>query len=83
LLHQVAAALLKGMAAKQFQLSNPILLLDILQSVCAGLVPRRLLRLPWEMLLGALSPIICWATAAEHDALCRKTVAQRFAGVGK
>jgi hypothetical protein len=69
------------MAAGQFVLKNPVFLIGLLQTICAGLIPRQLLRLPWEMLLGFLAPIICWVTAAEHDGIAAKAASERFAGL--
>jgi hypothetical protein len=55
----------------------------LLQTITAGLVPRRLLSLAWEGLLGALSPLICSIVAAEHDGVARAGAATRFARLWK
>ena len=76
---QVASDLLRGLAAGDFILPNSSFLVGLLQTITAGLVPRKLLHMLWEGLLGALAPLICSVTAAEHDGVARQGAAKRFA----
>lgn len=76
---QVARKLLAGLASRRFLLPNSSFLVGLLQSITAGLVPRGMLSGLWEALLGALSPLICTAVAAEHDGVARSGAATRYA----
>lgn len=76
---QVASDLLQGLAHGDFILPNSSLLIGLLQTITAGLVPRKLLHLLWEVVLGALAPLICSVVAAEHDGVARQGAAKRFA----
>lgn len=76
---QVAADLLRGLAHGDFILPNSSFLIGLLQTITAGLVPRRVFSMLWEMVLGAVSPIICSIVAAEHDGVARQGAAKRFA----
>ncbi|WIA09967.1 hypothetical protein OEZ85_010179 [Tetradesmus obliquus] len=75
----VAAQLLRGLARGEFLLPNSSFLIGLLQSITAGLIPRRLASLAWEALLGLASPLICSLVAAEHDGVARQGAARRFA----
>jgi hypothetical protein len=76
---QVAAQLLRSLARGEFLLPNSSFLVGLLQSITAGLIPRRLANLAWEALLGLASPLICSLVAAEHDGVARQGAARRFA----
>lgn len=80
---RVARDLLRGVAAGDFILPNSSFLVGLLQTITAGLVPRRLLAMAWQCLLGALSPVICSLVAAEHDGVARQGAVQRFARLWK
>lgn len=76
---QVASVILCGIASGQFLLPNSSFLIGLLQTITAGLIPRRLLAVAWEGLLGLLSPLICSIVSAEHDGVARQGAARRFA----
>ena len=70
---------MRGLAHGDYILPNSSFLVGLLQTITAGLVPRKLLSMLWEMVLGALSPVICSVVAAEHDGVARKGAVKRFA----
>lgn len=76
---QVAVDLLRGMAHGDFILPNSSFLVGLLQTITAGLVPRKLLSMLWEVVLSAVSPLICSVVAAEHDGVARQGAPKRFA----
>lgn len=71
--------MLRGLAHGDFILPNSSFTIGLLQTITAGLVPRKLLSMLWQALLGALSPIICGVVAAEHDGVAKQGAAKRFA----
>ncbi|KAF6257302.1 hypothetical protein COO60DRAFT_1696499 [Scenedesmus sp. NREL 46B-D3] len=75
----VAVQLLRGLARGEFLLPNSSFMVGLLQSITAGLIPRRLACLLWEALLGLASPLICSLVAAEHDGVARQGAGRRFA----
>lgn len=76
---QVASDVLRGLAHGDFVLPNTSFLIGLMQTVTAGVVPRKLFSMLWEMLLGALSPIICSIAASDGDKVARQGAAKRFA----
>ena len=71
--------ILTGIASGDFLLPSSSFLIGVLQAITAGLIPRRLIAVAWEGLLGLLGPVLASIVSAEHDGVARKGAAKRFA----
>jgi len=69
------------MARGDFLLPNSSLSIQLLQTLTAGLIPRQLLSLIWQGLLGLVGPLICHFAASEHDGVARQGASKRFARI--
>lgn len=71
--------ILAGLASGDFLLPNSSFLIGVLQTITAGLIPRRIIAMAWEGLLGLLGPVLASIVSAEHDAVAKQGAAKRFA----